>query len=318
MASTLPLPFITSLLAIVFFSPLPAHSFLLSSRPTHSQRKLRLPSASLRQRPLSASVMSGGASQASDEWALIFDCDGVIIESEGLHRDAYNAMFREFAIPYEWTPEYYDVLQNMIGGGIPKMRHYFTENGWPSSTLGPPPADTDGREGMLKTLQDRKTIIYKSFISEGTAQPRPGVLRVMEEAMRTPGTKLAICSASTKSSCLFVLENLLGKDLLSRFDLILAGDDVTHRKPHPEIYHAASERLAIPPSRCLVIEDSLIGLQAALQADMKCVITHTHSTGDQVFDGAEGVYADMSLVTAADLRGMVLERAVKPAVQSAW
>jgi beta-phosphoglucomutase-like phosphatase (HAD superfamily) len=73
---------------------------------------------------------------------------------------------------------------------------------------------------------------------------RPGVLRLIEEA-RSLGEgrpKLAICSASTKTSCLFVLDNLLGPDRLSHFDLILAGDDVKNRKPDPEIYRLASQR----------------------------------------------------------------------------
>jgi len=64
--------------------------------------------------------------------ALIFDCDGVIVESEGIHRQAYNAAFQEFKVvcpgdsgPLEWTEEFYDVLQNTVGGGKPKMRWYF-------------------------------------------------------------------------------------------------------------------------------------------------------------------------------------------------
>jgi beta-phosphoglucomutase-like phosphatase (HAD superfamily) len=107
---------------------------------------------------------------------------------------------------------------------------------------------------MLNTLQDRKTDIYKEMIRGGTAQVRPGVLRLIEEAkaLKIQGEggreggqgapKLAICSASTKTSCLFVLDNLLGKEVLQHFDLILAGDDVMNRKPDPEIYRMASER----------------------------------------------------------------------------
>lgn len=61
--------------------------------------------------------------------------------------------------------------------------------------------------------------------------------------------RMAICSASTKSSCLFVLDNLLGKENLSKFDLILAGDDVPQRKPDPMIYELASERLGVAAER---------------------------------------------------------------------
>lgn len=67
--------------------------------------------------------------------ALIFDCDGVILESEDLHRQAYNDAFTFFNVrcpssssdgPLDWDVEFYDVLQNRIGGGKPKMRWYFT------------------------------------------------------------------------------------------------------------------------------------------------------------------------------------------------
>ncbi len=152
-------------------------------------------------------------------------------------------MFKEFQIAYHWDEEYYDELQNKIGGGIPKMRYYFGEHGWPHSTLGTGPSAKEAQEAMLNTLQDRKTDIYKDMIRGGTAQVRPGVLRLIDEA-RTLGErapKLAICSASTKTSCLFVLDNLLGPQVLQHFDLILAGDDVKNRKPDPEIYRMASE-----------------------------------------------------------------------------
>ncbi|CAN0130799.1 unnamed protein product [Hapterophycus canaliculatus] len=104
---------------------------------------------------------------------------------------------------------------------------------------------------------------------------------------------MAICSASTKDACLFVLENLLGKENLRKFDLILAGDDVSRRKPDPMIYTLASETLGVPPQRCMVIEDSLIGLEAALGADMNCVITYTGSTESQDFAGSLSVYSEL-------------------------
>jgi beta-phosphoglucomutase-like phosphatase (HAD superfamily) len=121
------------------------------------------------------------------------------------------------------------------------------------------------------------------------------------------GTKLAICSASTKTSCMFVLENLLG-ELLEGFDLILAGDDVERRKPDPMIYDEAAKRLGISRDRCIVVEDSLIGLQAALGAGMKCIITHTPSTASQDFAGAVKIYPELGdNVSAKDLLNFLTE-----------
>ncbi|CAM9763705.1 unnamed protein product, partial [Phaeothamnion confervicola] len=85
--------------------------------------------------------------------ALVFDCDGVILESENLHREAYNAVFREFSVPYAWSEEYYDDLQNKVGGGKPKMRYYFDLNGWPVTSLGPPPESAEAKDALLDTLQ---------------------------------------------------------------------------------------------------------------------------------------------------------------------
>lgn len=77
-----------------------------------------------------SAVRRGSLSCRAGLEALVFDCDGVILESEDLHRRAYNAAFQEFQVrspssspePLVWTPEFYDELQNTIGGGKPKMR----------------------------------------------------------------------------------------------------------------------------------------------------------------------------------------------------
>lgn len=107
--------------------------------------------------------------------ALIFDCDGVIVESEDIHRRAYNATFEHFQVVcpgqngvVEWTEEFYDMLQNKVGGGKPKMRWYFGENGWPSSSVlgGKAPKTEEEQILLIDTLQDWKTEKYKDIIGE--------------------------------------------------------------------------------------------------------------------------------------------------------
>lgn len=61
-----------------------------------------------------------------------------------------------------------------------------------------------------------------------------------------------------------------------------SGDDVDKKKPDPKIYNVAAQKLGLQPSECLVVEDSTIGLQAALGAGMRCIITYTPSTKQQV------------------------------------
>ncbi|CAJ2677091.1 unnamed protein product [Trifolium pratense] len=282
------------------------------------------------------------ASSSSSFQALIFDCDGVILESEHLHRQAYNDAFLHFNVrspssspqPLNWDIQFYDQLQNQIGGGKPKMRwfffllflelyflvllllcyvcdcvlfmfleflRYFKEHGWPSSTLfETPPTNDEQRAELIDTLQDWKTERYKDIIKSGSVKPRPGVLRLMDEA-RDAGKKLAVCSAATKSSVILCLENLIGIERFQSLDCFLAGDDVKEKKPDPSIYLAASKKLGVSEKNCLVVEDSVIGLQAASKAGMSCVVTYTSSTAEQDFKEAVAIYPDLSNVSLKDL-----------------
>jgi len=234
----------------------------------------------------------GSVVRRATERALIFDCDGVIAESEGLHREAYNQAFQEFGLGVLWSREYYDVLQNTIGGGKPKMRYHFNFHGWPASKLGPPPDSETARDALVDSLQDRKTEIYKAMVASGRSVARPGILALVDEALARRDVRTAICSASTKDAVLKVLESVLGRERLSRFDLLLLGDDVSRKKPDPLIYRLASERLGVQPGFCAVVEDSKIGLEAAIGASMACYITYTESTRSQDFTGARAVVAD--------------------------
>ncbi|XP_068638012.1 haloacid dehalogenase-like hydrolase domain-containing protein At4g39970 [Aristolochia californica] len=256
-------------------------------------------------------VSSSDSSVASPLHALIFDCDGVILESEHLHRTAYNDAFAHFNVrcsPSEvlnWGEEFYDVLQNQIGGGKPKMRWYFKEYGWPSSSIfETPPTNDSDRAKLIDTLQDWKTERYKEIIKSGTVEPRPGVLRLMDEA-RAAGIKLAVCSAATKSSVILCLENLIGLERFKNLDCFLAGDDVKEKKPDPSIYLTAAKKLGVAATNCLVVEDSVIGLQAATKAGMSCIITYTSSTANQDFKDAIALYSDLSNLRLRDLEDLL-------------
>ena len=102
---------------------------------------------------------------------------------------------------------------------------------------------------------------------------RPGVLRLIDEAIAAPDIAVGICSAATKAGFLKVVNSIVGPERLARLDVIMAGDDVTRKKPDPLIYNLAREKVNLPSSKCVVIEDSLVGLRAAMGADMPCVIT---------------------------------------------
>lgn len=189
------------------------------------------------------------------------------------------------------------------------MRWYFGENGWPSSSIfETPPASDSDREKLVDVLQDWKTERYKEIIRSGSVEPRPGVLQLMDDA-KGAGIKVAVCSAATKSSVILSLENLLGLERFQGLDCFLAGDDVKAKKPDPLIYITALKTLGLQARNCLVIEDSVIGLEAASGAGMSCIITYTSSTANQDFSDAIATYPDLSNVRLEDLK-LLLQNAL--------
>ena len=246
-----------------------------------------------------ASVAPRGATAA-----LLFDCDGVLVETEELHRLAYNEAFAAFGLetggaPVEWSVAYYDVLQNTVGGGKPKMKFHFTETvkEWPAVRgMGgrPTPADEAAGMALIDELQDYKTECYKRLVT--SAVPRPGVLELMDDAIATEGLAVGICSASTRGGFEKVVDAVVGPSRLAKLDVVIAGDDVANKKPDPEIYDLAAKRLGVDTGACVVVEDSLVGLRAAKAAGMRCVVTYTASTAREDFyaEGADAKLPDMS------------------------
>ena len=104
-------------------------------------------------------------------------------------------------------------------------------------TLARPAAHVPAK--LVAGMQDWKSQNYRDLIAGGAVTARPGVLRLMDEALHA-GLKLAVCSAATKESVVFTLTNLLGQERFDSLDCFLAGDDVPRKKPDPIIYTKAA------------------------------------------------------------------------------
>jgi HAD superfamily hydrolase (TIGR01509 family) len=200
------------------------------------------------------------------------------------------------------------------------MKWHFTETmqgRWPICTKGiinvglPAPVTAAERSALVDALQDKKTEIYTSIV-ETAAEARPGVLQLMDEAISNPKVCVGICSAATRAGFDKVVNSVVGPARLAKLDVIIAGDDVSAKKPDPMIYNTARDRLGVPASRCVVIEDSLVGLRAAKAAGMRCIITYTASTSGEDFysEGAAAKLLDLSQrggVSLASIFGANLE-----------
>lgn len=216
--------------------------------------------------------------------ALIFDCDGVLVDTErDGHRVSFNEAFAELGIDCVWSVERYGELL-LTAGGKERMRRHFDETGWP--------AGTEDRDALIATIHKRKTAIFMRLIEEGSLPLRPGIARIVDEAIASGGITLAVCSTSNEKAVQAVVDVMLGPERSGKIT-VFAGDMVAAKKPAPDIYNLAARTLGLDPSNCVVIEDSNNGLRAAKAAGMHCVVTISSYTGEEDFSLADRVVDDL-------------------------
>ena len=209
--------------------------------------------------------------------ALIFDCDGVIAETEADgHRVAFNRVFVEEGLGVQWDVATYGERLK-IAGGKERMRTIFADPNFKK--------DVGDVDEYIKKLHKRKTDVYMEIIERGELPGREGVKRLVEEA-HAAKIKLAIASTSNERGVTLIAKWVLGEKAFGYFDVILAGDCVSHKKPDPEIYLLAAQKLGVKPEECCVVEDTDNGFQAAFAAGMKCVVTRSQYSKDEHFPGA--------------------------------
>ncbi|TDW15462.1 HAD-IA family hydrolase [Kribbella kalugense] len=220
--------------------------------------------------------------------ALIFDCDGVLGDTErDGHLPAFNATFDHFGLPVRWSVEEYGRLLK-IGGGKERLAtvlddpEVFKAAGSPSA---------DERADVIASWHKYKTKAFTDLIAAGVVPPRPGVRRIITEALRS-GWTVAVASTSAIASVRAVLVGAVGAELAARIP-IFAGDVVPRKKPDPAVYELALHQLALVPDHTLVIEDSSNGLQAATGAGLATVVTVSGYTRDEDFTGAALVVSSL-------------------------
>lgn len=216
--------------------------------------------------------------------ALIFDCDGVLVDTErDGHRVAFNRAFTDAGLDTQWDVGYYGKLLE-VAGGKERMRHHFETEGWPSA------AGSD-HDAFIAELHKRKTALFMEIVETGKLPLRAGILRIVDEAIAA-GVRLGVCTTSNPRSISAVLD-LMGSGRKAKFEFVLAGDVVSRKKPDPEIYVLARDALDLDPKACLVIEDSRNGLLAALGAGMPVLVTTSTYTVGEDFTGAARVVPEL-------------------------
>lgn len=200
--------------------------------------------------------------------AIIFDNDGVLVDSEPLHHRAEAATMRHYGAEIDEED-----FKAYVGMSMARMLKDWIEKFQIK-------ADID------EMIQFHESNLRKIFQEE--VRPTPHVLQLVEY-LRGKNYQMAVASSSSRGLVEVGLRKL-GIFLL--FDSILCGDEVTHLKPNPSIYLQTAKRLAVKPQDCLVIEDSNVGVRAAKAARMRCVGYRNASSGNQDLSQADVIISD--------------------------
>jgi HAD superfamily hydrolase (TIGR01509 family) len=225
----------------------------------------------------------------TDEWsapaAIIFDFDETIIDLEPQHTAAHAALCRDYGSDYANMPESFRRGSGRrIIDDIREMKAHF---GWRAT-----------EEELFARRQEHFDAVSAS--SELFAMP--GVTEVIRD-FESLGIPLAITSSAVASSIEPILVRL---GLRDAFSLIVDGSEVEQGKPDPEAYLLTARKLGVAPERCVVFEDSEVGVVAAKRAGMFCIaVRNPRAQERQDLSAADVVCASM---TEVDIRRMNTER----------
>lgn len=203
---------------------------------------------------------------------IIFDLDGVICSTDHYHYLAWKQLADRLHIPFD------ERVNNSLRG-VSRMASL--EILLEKSSIAYTQAEKEA-------FAEEKNATYRQLLAQMSPADLSAEVRDTLDALRAQGLKLAIGSSSKNAP--YILERI---GLGAYFDAVASGSDITHSKPHPEVFLKAAERLQLPPSRCLVVEDAHAGVEAAVTGGFDCAA---------IGDAKDDLRAKYHLHTFSDLR----------------
>jgi len=200
----------------------------------------------------------------------VFDCDGTIADTESISDRAWTSTLAEFG----YTPTRED-FKAVIGHPFPRNWAYFSAR----AELGERDAFRAELRASFLDLFDRELSCYPDAVA---------TIRQLGRA----GVPIAVASSSSRAHVRRVLERA---EVVEHIAAIIGADDVERHKPHPDPYLAAAAALAVAPARCSAVEDTPVGVAAAVEAGMFTVaVVRAHGNADDLA-AAHRVVADVSV-----------------------
>ena len=210
--------------------------------------------------------------------ALIFDVDGTLAETERFgHRMAFNDAFYDLGLDWYWDEALYgDLLA--VGGGRERLeayiRYYRNES-------------TRGRSQLIDDIHTAKAKYFKQRVGMGDVKIRSGIARIFSQESWEAGLKLSVATNCSISSLTALTKQFFQRPPEEVFDVVVCGRDLKQKKPAPDAYQIALERLGLPAEECLAFEDSYVGLKAARTVGVPTVVTVSDYTEGEDFEGAK-------------------------------
>lgn len=215
--------------------------------------------------------------------AILFDVDGTLADTESLgHRPAYNRAFRELGLTFRWGPKLYRKLLKQPGGR--ERLKYFFETQRPACGEHQPEVDSN-LDAWVGRVHELKSRYFRRYMRHGRVPLRAGIARMMREA-HAAGIRFAIVTNASRKTLLPVLKYSMGPELAAEVAVIASGEEVRNKKPAPDLYRLAMQRLGVQPQECIALEDSEMGLEAAAAAGIPAIVTVNADTLEQDFSEA--------------------------------
>jgi beta-phosphoglucomutase len=181
------------------------------------------------------------------QFAVIFDMDGVLVDSYHAHFESWKRLYGELGIEYseekfasDFGRTSRDILRRTMGDDL--------------------------REEQVVAWDDRKEAIYRELLQENF--PAMDGAQELLDSLAADGFRLAIGSSGPPANVALAVEKLAAG---AKFGAMVTGADVTRGKPDPQVFLIAAERLEVPPAQCAVVEDALHGVTAAKRAGMTAI-----------------------------------------------
>jgi beta-phosphoglucomutase len=214
--------------------------------------------------------------------AIIWDLDGVIIDSSEQHRRSWQQLAAETGVLFT-DEDFWATFGRSNAAIIPLF--------WGSHL---PPE-------QVASLADRKEVHFRALLRDNL-RPLPGAIELMRAA-HAAGLKQSLASSAPMENITVIIDGLGVRQWL---DAIVSGDRLPHGKPAPDIFLLAAESLGIAPAHCLVIEDAPAGVAAAKAAGMRCLaVTNSHAAA--TLNAADRIVDSLAGVHLTDLQALMLE-----------